>query len=101
SSIKIVKDFLRKSLFQKITVGDSSHGMDYKTNLQEYLQKNGVIQIEYQVIDSFGPDHARVFKVAVLIEGEKMGIGEGSSKKRAQQAAAKEAFKNIRQCVKE
>lgn len=95
SGIETAKKFLANTLFPKITLSDFSHGMDYKTNLQEHLQKNGVIEIEYRVIDSYGPDHARVFKVAVLIEGEIMGNGKGSSKKRAQQAAAKEAFENI------
>lgn len=95
SGIETTRKFLSNTLFPKITLGDFSHGMDYKTNLQEYLQKNGIIQIEYRVIDSSGPDHARVFKVAILIEGEVMGVGEGSSKKRAQQAAAKKAFDSV------
>lgn len=93
--IKTTEKILAKILFPKINLGDFSHGMDYKTNLQEHLQKKGLINIEYQVIDSSGPDHARIFKVAILIEGERMGTGEGSSKKRAEQAAAKEAFENI------
>lgn len=96
SGIENAREVLAKSLFPKITVGDFSHGMDYKTNLQEYLQKGGVVQIEYRVIDSSGPDHARIFKVAVLIEGITQGVGEGSSKKRAEQAAAKEAFEKIK-----
>ena len=94
--IETSRELLQKTLFPKITIGDFSHGMDHKTDLQEWLQKDGLVQIEYRVIDSFGPDHARIFKVAVLIEGEIMGIGEGSSKKRAEQAAAKEAFKKLR-----
>lgn len=89
------EELLAKTLFPKISLGDFSHGMDYKTNLQEYLQKKGLIHIEYRVIDSSGPDHARIFRVAILIEDEIMGVGEGSSKKRAEQAAAKEAFENM------
>ena len=96
SGIENARAVLAKTLFPKIRVGDFSHGMDYKTNLQEYLQKGGVVQIEYRVIDSSGPDHARIFKVAVLIEGIVKGLGEGSSKKRAEQAAAKEAFEKIK-----
>lgn len=93
--IEETQKLLAVTLFPKITVGDFSHGMDYKTNLQEYLQQNGLVQIEYRVIDSLGPDHARVFKVAVFIEGAIQGVGEGSSKKRAEQAAAKEAFEKL------
>ena len=96
SGIETARDFLATTLFPKIAVGDSSHGMDYKTNLQESLQQDGVVQIEYRVIETSGPDHARIFKVGVYIEGSLLGLGEGSSKKRAEQTAAKEAFKRIK-----
>ena len=92
---KGAQKLLKQTLFPKITIGDFSHGMDYKTALQEWMQQDGIVHIEYQVIDTKGPDHAREFKVAVLIEGDTMGIGSGSSKKRAEQAAAKEAYENI------
>lgn len=83
---------LEQALFPKISAGDFSHGMDFKTSLQEWMQRDGIVQIEYKVIETSGPDHARQFKVAVLIEGDTMGIGIGSSKKKAEQAAAKEAY---------
>ena len=95
------REILNEALFPKISAGDFSHGMDYKTALQEWMQRDGVVQIEYQVIETSGPDHAREFKVAVLIEGDIMGIGLGSSKKRAEQAAAKEAYDKVRVDIKE
>ncbi len=92
---KTARSVLAQLLFPKITAGDFSHGMDYKTALQEWMQKDGIVQISYEVIDTFGPDHAREFKVEVRIEGDPMGTGVGSSKKRAEQNAAKVAYKNL------
>lgn len=94
--LETATNILAKTLFPKITVGDFSHGMDYKTALQEWMQRDGIVQIEYQVVATTGPDHAREFKVAVLIEGDTMGIGLGTSKKKAEQAAAKEAYDNVK-----
>lgn len=93
---KQARNILKQALFPKISAGDFSHGMDFKTALQEWMQRDGIVQIEYQVIETTGPDHARQFKVAVLIEGDIMGIGVGSSKKRAEQAAAKEAYDSLK-----
>lgn len=93
--IQVAQSILSEVLFPKISTGDFSHGMDYKTALQEWMQKDGVVQIEYQVVDTSGPDHAREFKVEVKIEGDTMGIGVGSSKKRAEQNAAQSAYENL------
>lgn len=89
------RNVLEELLFPKITAGDFSHGMDYKTTLQEWLQKDGVVQIQYEVIETLGPDHAREFKVEVRIQDEPMGTGIGTSKKRAEQSAAKVAYENL------
>lgn len=89
------RNVLKRLLFPKINAGDFSHGMDYKTALQEWMQRDGVVQIEYQVIETTGPDHARQFKVEVKIEGDSMGVGIGTSKKRAEQNAAKAAYENL------
>lgn len=93
---EVATKLLEKTLFPKITAGDFSHGMDYKTALQEWMQRDGIVQIDYAVIDTTGPDHAREFKVAVLIEGDTMGIGLGTSKKKAEQDAAKQAYDNVK-----
>lgn len=87
--------FLKQVLFPRIDADDFSHGMDYKTSLQELMQKNGGVAIHYQVIDSYGPDHDRQFVVEVSIEGDVYGQGKGRSKKIAQQQAAKVALEQI------
>ena len=65
---------------------------DYKTALQEIAQARGLPLPEYRVIDEYGPDHEKRFLVEVLLDAEISARGEGSSKKEAQQKAAKEAL---------
>ena len=65
---------------------------DYKTALQELAQGNGLPLPEYVVVDEVGPDHDKTFIVDVKI-GSSSARGEGSSKKEAQQQAAKHALR--------
>jgi ribonuclease-3 len=64
---------------------------DYKTALQELAQGSGLPLPEYNVVDEVGPDHDKMFIVEVKI-GSRLARGEGSSKKEAQQQAAKHAL---------
>ena len=66
---------------------------DSKTKLQEKLQKNGPCNIEYRLIKEEGPDHAKLFTMAVYVNGKEEGTGTGKSKKEAQMAAAEAALK--------
>jgi ribonuclease III len=66
---------------------------DYKTLLQEVLQQAGNVRIAYRVVESSGPDHARLFRVAVTCEGAVLGEGTGHSKKEAEQEAAHNALR--------
>ncbi|GAA0114358.1 ribonuclease III [Clostridium senegalense] len=64
--------------------------IDYKTKLQETLQKNGEVSIVYNLVKFEGPPHRRQFFVEVLVNGVSRGNGIGYSKKEAEQNAAKE-----------
>ena len=86
---------LEKTLFPKIDRGDFSHGMDYKTMLQEFLQQEGPVDIKYEVVDTRGPDHNREFDVALYINGKFHSRGTGTSKKKAQQSAAEKAYNHF------
>ena len=66
---------------------------DYKTMLQEVVQKHPEEAVDYFVIDEKGPDHAKEFTVEVRLNSNVLGRGTGRSKKLAEQAAAKEALK--------
>ncbi len=65
---------------------------DSKTRLQEILQRNGDIKIEYVVDDVTGPAHDRLFTVSVVVEGKPLAQGTGPRKKAAQQQAAQAAL---------
>ena len=66
--------------------------MDYKTALQEIVQKNHQETLSYQLVGESGPDHDKRFRVAVFINNNPIAHGEGHSKKTAEQAAAKAAL---------
>lgn len=66
--------------------------LDYKTKLQEEMQKSGEVSIVYELIKYEGPPHRRKFFTSVMIEDREFGKGEGYSKKESEQNAAKEAI---------
>lgn len=73
--------------------------VDAKSALQEALQARGEPLPEYVVLAEEGPSHKRRFRVQCLLRGEPLAEGEGSSKKEAQQIAAKRALERLRQMV--
>lgn len=96
SGIKEARSFIYKTM--KNLIEDSINGvifMDYKTQLQEDVQKRGSQKIVYEIIDEKGPDHDKTFITHVKIGDKVMGIGEGKSKKESEQNAAKVALKNM------
>lgn len=68
---------------------------DYKTALQELVQQKKNQVIAYNLVGESGPDHDKEFRVELTINGEVAGIGVGSSKKRAEQAAAQVAIESL------
>lgn len=65
---------------------------DYKTTLQEIVQKNPGERIEYKLVGESGPDHNKHFSVEVMLNSNCIGKGGGKSKKEAEQQAAREAL---------
>lgn len=68
---------------------------DYKTALQELVQRRPGQSIAYRLVNEMGPDHARVFVMEVSIGGEVAGQGRGHTKKEAEQRAAKAALDKL------
>jgi ribonuclease-3 len=68
--------------------------VDHKTELQEALARTGR-QVSYVVLSAEGPAHERHFRCAAMVGGEQLGEGEGSSKKAAEQEAAREALAHL------
>ena len=66
---------------------------DSKTELQQIIQQSPDESVHYVLVDEFGPDHEKCFVVEVRLHSNVLGIGQGRSKKLAEQAAAKEALR--------
>ncbi len=68
--------------------------VDHKTELQEVLARSGR-QVSYVVLAAEGPPHDRHFTCAALVDGERLGTGAGTSKKAAEQEAAREVLEAL------
>ena len=66
---------------------------DYKTSLQEIIQRNPEERLSYVLIGESGPDHNKKFTVEVHLNSNVIGTGTGSSKKHAEQDAAKQSLR--------
>ena len=73
-----------------------SQNFDYKTDLQEFCQKRYKIAPVYTIIDSSGPDHAKIFEVQVTVADKMPQTGLGKSKKEAEKQAAQKAWEILR-----
>src|SRR5262249_12417272 len=71
-------------------------GQDHKSALQEYLQSHDQSLPEYRLTGTIGPDHRKLFEIAVVIRGEVIAEGSGPSKKEAEQEAARLALHALR-----
>ena len=70
---------------------------DYKTALQELVQRKPAQSLSYSLTGESGPDHAKTFTIEVRLNGEAIGAGEGHSKKEAEQMAARNALERFEQ----
>ena len=90
------RKFLEETLFPKIEkIVATKAYQDDKSLLQEISQEKVNFTPIYKVLDEQGPDHNKIFKVGVIIRGKQEGVGEGSSKQRAEVAAAENALSNL------
>ncbi|SET05943.1 ribonuclease III [Anaerobranca gottschalkii] len=87
----IVVDILHEEINEAFIKGET----DYKTQLQEYIQKNGVNKLTYKVIKETGPDHDKEFTTSVYLNGKLIGTGIGKSKKLSEQSAAQKALEKF------
>ena len=75
---------------------EKSASRDYKTALQELVQRESGQVLAYRLVGATGPDHAKRFQVEVELNGAPVGAGEGRSKKEAEQMAAKAAIAKLK-----
>ncbi|NLY67001.1 MAG: ribonuclease III [Tissierellia bacterium] len=91
------RDFLLDNFEQEVIYALSKGSLfkDYKTELQEKLQRKTKSKIEYVVVKEDGPDHRKKFYMNVIVENKVIGKGMGRNKKEAEQNAAKQALMNL------
>ena len=97
SGLEPVIQFLRKVVFPRIDEGAFSHVMDFKSQLQELIQRDNSGTLQYKILQEKGPAHNREFISTVSLNGDTLGTGVGKSKKEAEQRAAELALREIKQ----
>lgn len=90
-----VLKMLEKTIFLHINDLDYDDITDYKTTLQELIQADQRRTVTYSLLDSTGPANAPEFTVAVMMDDMRLGVGKGTSKKKAEQQAAKDALNKL------
>lgn len=76
-------------------IDQGAYDHDYKSDLQELVQRHGDVDIRYVVTHDEGPDHDKTIWMDIIINGKHMGTGIGKNKKESAQKAAKEAIERI------
>lgn len=95
--VDAIRPFLQREIFEpgrQLSATDE-YG-DYKSLLQEFVQKSSQTVPEYDIVRESGPDHNKHFEVEVRVNGEVLGRGEGSRKKSAENQAAMRAYWSMR-----
>ena len=93
--MEVAKAFIYKRLLDGAPLEQAHAGSDYKTALQELVQRKPNQSLSYETVDESGPDHSKTFTVAVSLNGKKVGEGMGRTKKEAEQAAAGSAMEEL------
>ena len=96
SGIDEARRFIMANVLAGAELGEAHHIADYKTELQELIQRRSNQVISYELIGESGPDHNKLFTFRVLINGVPTGEGSGRSKKEAEQMAACKALEALK-----
>lgn len=89
------RKLIRTLILERSQEAAGEAGRDYKTALQELVQRESGQVLTYHLLNEWGPDHAKVFAVEVALNGAPLGSGEGHSKKEAEQNAARAAISKL------
>lgn len=92
AGLDAARDFILPFVKEALKDWDEEAFKDYKTALQEVVQQNPEESVEYVIVEERGPAHAREFVAEVHLNSNVIGRGVGSSKKQAEQRAAREAL---------
>lgn len=89
------KDLIDRFLLSKLSTMDTQPMSDYKTALQEFVQRKSGQTLSYALLAETGPDHKKSFTMQVLLNGQPIGEGTGHTKKEAEQFAARHGLEEI------
>ncbi len=89
---EIARRHVMRFVLDELQHTDDEVFKDYKTALQEIIQRNPEETVRYILTDSSGPDHDKSFTVEVRLNSNVIGVGTGKNKKQAEQYAAKQAL---------
>ena len=95
SGMDAAKDFVMRFVLNDVHMASAEVSDDYKSALQELIQHDPSNILSYELIEEKGPDHSKTFTFAALLNGEVVGTGSGSTKKSADQAAARNALEKL------
>ena len=97
SGMDEARRFIMEKILDGAEISDTHRSADYKTELQELVQRKSNQHISYELTGESGPDHNKLFTFRVLINGEPSGEGSGRTKKEAEQMAACKALEALKQ----
>jgi ribonuclease-3 len=90
--MEVARKHVMRFVLEELKSADDDVFKDYKTSLQEIIQRNPEERLTYILIAESGPDHDKCFTVEVKLNSNVIGTGSGKSKKQAEQMAAKQAL---------
>ena len=93
----VARDFIKRMILTQDDMLEKQQVSDYKTALQELIQRKAGQNLSYETISEKGPDHKKTFTVQVSLNGNPIGCGCGHTKKEAEQEAAKNGMEAISQ----
>ena len=96
SGMAEAKRFIYERILSHAEISEEHRSSDYKTELQELIQRKSDQHISYQLIGESGPDHNKRFQFRVSVNGVGIGEGTGRTKKEAEQMAARQALDRLR-----
>lgn len=95
AGIDEARRFIMENILHDIEIRESHRSADYKTELQELIQRKPEQHISYEMTDQSGPDHCKLFTFRVVVNGVTLGEGTGHTKKEAEQMAACKALETL------
>ena len=93
--LEVAKSFIDKYILSKLPAMETRPISDYKTALQEYVQRKTGQILSYELLTEEGPDHNKSFTMQVSLNGKPIGVGNGHTKKEAEQNAARNGLEEI------